>query len=242
MPYSPEQLAAMSGTNAYKGGHTGGSYYDTVTLGKDGKFYLAHYSQPKDKREDPSCLGESVEIVIMKIRGKLIRWENNTQTLASVEYDAGAEIIATTVGDMSEKDAKAAGAKKAVVLYALYKGSLVKLTVSGGSLYNPEDTESLRLYSYLQSFEGDDHTFMYKTTIAAKEVQYEYDGESKTTYHMTFAKGAENTEAELGVVGESLTVLVEELVDADIRDLKFLGFDNTKSATSTGADDEEEPF
>jgi len=42
---SPEELAQMSGTNAYKGGHVGGSYYDTITLGKDGKFYLSFYSQ-----------------------------------------------------------------------------------------------------------------------------------------------------------------------------------------------------
>lgn len=241
MSMSPEQIAALSGSNAYKGGHTGGSYYDTITLGKDGKFYLAHYSQPKDKREDPSCLGESVEVVIVKIRGKLTRWENNVQTLTSVEYDAGTDVIATTVGDMSEKDAKGMGAKKAVVLYVLRDGAIAKMTVSGGSLYNPEDTESLRLYSYLQSFEGDDHTFMYKTIVTAKEVQYEYDGEAKTTYHMTFTKGAENTPVELGAVGESLTVLVEELVDADARDLKFLGFDNTAKATSAGSDDEE-PF
>lgn len=243
---TPEQLAAMAGTNAYKGGHVGGSYYDTITLGKDGKFYLSFYSQPKDKREDPKALGKSVDITILKIRGKLTKWQDNAQVLTSVEYDAGATEIATTKGVMTEKAAKDLGAKKSLVVYAEYKGSLVKLTVSGGSLYNPDDEEDLRLYSYLQSFEGDDHSFMVQTKVKAKEVDYEFDGESKTTYHMTFAKGKES---DLEVVGTILTGLVESLPDNDARDLKFLGWTKKADEQYEGTagpvavdSDEDEPF
>lgn len=239
---TPEQIAALSGTNNYKGTHAGGGYYDTVTMGKDGKFYLAHYSQPKAEREDPTALGENIAITILKIRSKLTKWQDNQQVLSSVEYDAGMEKIATTSGDMSEAEIKALGAKKALVIYALHDEKVVKLTVSGGSLYNPEDTEDMRLYSYLQSFEGDDHSFMVETVVSSKEVSYEFDGEKKTTYHMTFARGAANGAKELTVVGSKLTELIESLIDNDARDLKFLGLNSAKPAVATSAGADDEPF
>ena len=240
-----EELAQMAGTNAYKGGHVGGSYYDTITLGKDGKFYLSYYSQPKDKREDPIVIKGSVKMAIIKVRSKLTKWQDNAKVLESVEYDAGATEIATTKGNLSEKEAKDLGAKKSLVLYGVYKGSLVKLTVSGGSLYNPDDEDDLRLYSYLQSFEGDDHIFMFETEVKAKEVEYEYNGEDKTTYHMTFAKGKESN---LEEVGECLKSLTESLPENDARDLKFLGYtkkadeqyEGTGGTVPKGALDDEE--
>jgi hypothetical protein len=245
---SPEQLAAMAGTNAYKGGHVGGSFYDTITLGKDGKFYLSYYSQPKDEREDPIAIGASLKLTIVKVRSKLTVWEKSVKVLESVEYDAGATAIATTKGNMTEKEAKDFGASKSLVIYAEYKGSLVKLTVSGGSLYNPDDEEDLRLYSYLQSFEGDDHIFMAETTVKAKEVEYtdRKTGEEKTAYHMTFAKGKKS---DLALVGTTLTTLTESLPDNDARDLKFLGYEKkaeeqyegTTPATNE-AEESDEPF
>lgn len=243
---NPDQLAQLAGTNAYKGGHVGGSQYDTITLGKDGKFYLAFYSQPKDKREDPIMIGSKVILTILKIRSKFTKWQDNAKVLESVEYDAGAQLIETTKGQLTEKELKEQGAKKALVVYAKYKDSLVKLTVSGGSLYNPDDTEDLRLYSYLQSFEGDDHTFMFETTVKAKEVDYEFDGETKTTYHMTFAKGKES---DLEAVGALLTKLVAELPENDASALKFLGYTKKAEASYEGTDtpateltDEDSPF
>lgn len=236
---SPEQIAQLAGTDAYKGGHVGGSYYDTVTLGKDGKFYLAFYSQEKDKRPDPFCLGESFDFTILKVRSKLIQWENSKKVLESVEYDAETAKIATTAGDLTEKEAKERGAKVSKVLYGTRDGKLVKLTVSGGSLYNPDDEVDLRLYNYLQSFEGDDHSFMYTTTVKAKAVEYTHEGETKSSYHMTFHKGKPS---DMQAVGTSLTALVEELADCDARDLKFLGFDNTKKTEGAESTDDDEAF
>jgi len=240
-----EKIAQMAGTDKFKGGHVGGSYVDTITLGKDGKFYKAFYSQPKDKREDPKNLGTSIKVTLLKIRGKLTRWEENQQTLESVEYDAGTDLIATTKGDMSEQTAKGLGAKKALIVYALHDGGLVKLTVSGGSLYSPAPEEgdedydekmkvhlkTLRLYSYLQSFEGDEHTFMVETEMKALLNEYEWDGEKKTNYHMTFSAGKES---DIEAVGKALEQLVEELIDNDARDLKFLGFEKKAEADYKG--------
>lgn len=242
---SPEQLAAMAGTNAYKGGHVGGSYYDTITLGKDGKFYLSFYSQPKDKREDPKALGSAIKLTFLKVRSKLTKWQDNVKVLESIEYDAGADVIPTTKGEMTEKEAKEIGAKKSLIIYGKYKEGIVKLTVSGGSLYNPDDEDDLRLYSYLQSFEGDDHTFMFETNVKAKEIEYEFDGESKTTYHMIFARGKES---DLEEVGTLLTQLVEGLPENDARDLKFLGWSKKQDEAYDGTvstneeDGEDEPF
>lgn len=230
---TPEQIAQMAGTNAYKGSPVGGGYYDTITLGKDGKFYLAFYSQEKDKRPDPQTLGESFDFTILKVRSKLIQWENSTKVLESVEYDAGTDRIATSAGDMTEKEAKGRGAKVSKVLYGLKDNKVVKVTVTGGSLYNPDDEVDLRLFTYLQSFEEDDHSFMYTTTVKAKEVEYIKDNETKTNYQMTFKKGAAT---DLQVVGKSLTTLMEELPENDARDLKFLGVNNSPKTPDSSQD------
>jgi hypothetical protein len=229
------EIAKMAGTDAYKGGHVGGGYHDTITLGKDGKFYLAYYSQLKTERADPICLGDSVDVTFLKVRSKLTRWEDNKQTLTSVEYDAEAGEIATSIGAMTEKEAKASGAKKALVIYALHEGKLVKMQVAGGSLYNPDDEENLRLYSYMQSFEGDDHTFMSVTKIAAIENEYEWEGETKKSFHMCFAKEGESN---LEKVGSSLEALMAELEENDARDLKFIGLEKKAEDAYEGKNEE----
>lgn len=221
MTYTAQELATLSGDKEYKQAPVGGQYYDTITLGKDGKFYLAYYSQPKNERKDPDTLGDSVTLTILKIRRKLSKWENNAQVLESVEYDAGVETVPTTQGDLSEKDAKARGAKVALVLYCLLNGTTVKLTVTGGSLYNPDDLDDMRLYTYLQLFEEDEHTFMYETRIGAKVNTYVFDGVEKTNYQMTFKRGTSHTN--LDAVGSALVVLPATLEENDARDLKWLG-------------------
>jgi len=230
MSYTAEQLAVLSGDKEYKQAPAGGQYYDTITLGKDGKFYLAYYSQPKTERKDPDTLGESVTLTILKIRRKLSKWENNVQVLESVEYDAGASTIPTTRGDLTEKDAKGQGAKVALVLYCLLNGTTVKLAVTGGSLYNPNDLDDMRLYTYLQSFEDDDHAYMYDTVVRAKPNTYTFDGVEKSNYQMTFKRG--NALADLDAVGSALVVLPATLEENDARDLKWLG--TSKPAPSYG--------
>ena len=108
----------------------------------------------------------------------------------------------------------------------------MKLQVTGGSLYNPDDTENLRLLNYLQSFEGDDHCFMVETSVKAKEIDYSYSGEDKTTYHMTFSKGKES---DLEAVGVLLTKLVAELPENDASALKFLGYTKKAEASYEGS-------
>jgi hypothetical protein len=238
--YTKEQLAELSGDKAYKGSPVGGSYMDTITLGKDGNFYISFYSQPKNERQDPEMIDNELIITILKIRRKLSMWLDKQNILDCVEYDAGTELIQTTDGEMSEKDAKKQGAKVALILYILYEGRMVKLSVSGGSLYNPDDEEDLRLYSYLQSFEEDEHPFMFETIIGAKENSYiDNIGETKTNYQMTFKKGKEHNN--LDEIGEALTALPAILEENDARDFKFLGKNNQpKSSTSTVETNEEE--
>lgn len=222
MGYTKEQLAALSGDKEQGGGAVGGNYFDTLTLGKDGKYYLAYYSQPKDERDDPDVLGEEVKLTIIKIRRKINKWVEKTNVLESVEYDAGVERVATTAGDISEKEAKGQGGKVSLVAYALKDGKVVKFAVSGGSLYNPDDEENMRLYSYLQSFADDEHTFMFETILGAKENKWtDDDGFETTNYQMTFKRG--KALKSLEEVGAKLTELAEQLPENDARDLKFLG-------------------
>lgn len=236
--FTKEQLAELLGDKEYKSAPTGGQYFDTINLGKDGKYYISFYSQPKDEREDPEMLGEVFKMTIVKIRRKLSKWLDRTNVLDSVEYDAGTDLVHTTAGDITEKEAKSQGAKVALILYGLYDGKTVKLTVTGGSLYNPDDEEDLRLYSYLQSFEEDEHTFMFETTIGAKENTYtDPDGIEHTNYQMTFKKGKEHKK--LDAIGEVMVALPAILEENDARDLKYLGKNSAKATTPVETKDED---
>lgn len=239
--YTPEQLAALSGGNAYKQTPLGGAYYDTINLGNDGKYYMNFYSQPKDQRQDPEEVTAPFTAIILKPRRKLIQWDNREKVLESIEYDAGATTIPTTQGNMTEKEAKSRGAKVQIVLYMLMQGRIVRTVVTGSSLYNPEDIDDMRLYAYLQSFGDDEHMFMYETIIGSKPSTYtDKDGFDKTTYQMTFKRGTALTS--LDEVGTALTQLAESLVENDARDLKYLGSskpaqDGAASAAPTEAVD-----
>lgn len=224
--YTKEQLDALSGVKEYTQAPVGGAYYDAITLGKDGKFYLAHYSQPKASREDPKCLDGAFEMTIVKIRRKLTAWVNGTKNLESVEYDAGATEVLTTNGMMTEAKAKSFGASVALVVYGIYDGKIVKLQVTGGSLYNPEDTQHLRLYSYLQSYSDAESVYDYATIVGAKQNRYtDGAGISRENYQMVFKRSEKASDLE--VVGATLTELAKQLPENDARDAKFLGKSTT---------------
>jgi len=233
MSYTPEELAAMTGEKQYKQAPVGGQYFDTITLGKDGKFYASYYSQPKDERADPDELGDKFEGTILLIRRKMVAWADREKVFESVEYDAGAELVSTTAGDISEKEAKSLHlAKVGLVLYLLRGEDINKLTVTGGSLYNPDDEDDMRLYPYLQSFDEDEHTFMYQTIIGAKENSYtDNQGFEIKGYQMTFKRGASHKD--LSGVGDAIVKLKELLPECDARDLRFLGKSGGSSKPNT---------
>lgn len=246
MSYTPSQLAAMSGEATYKQAPTGGNYFDTITLAKDGKLYVSYYSQPKDERKDPDELATPVVGTIIKIRRTLIAFENGRPSLKSVEYDADADRILTTKGELTEKEAKDMGAKVQLVLYVLYNNQITKLQVSGGSLYNPNDEQDMRLYTYLQSFEEDDHSFMHETHIATKPNTYtDSEGFDKTSYQLTFKRGTKHDN--LDAVGAAMERLNAELPECDERDKKFLNYTPKADTTApveypAGTEDSDEPF
>jgi hypothetical protein len=226
--YTKQQLDALSGAKDYAQTPLGGAYYDTITLGKDGKFYIAHYSQPKDTREDPKCLEGAFEMTIVKIRRKMTAWVNGTKNLESVEYDAGATEVLTTNGMMSEAQAKSFGASVSLVVYGIYNGKTVKMQVSGGSLYNPEDTQHLRLYTYLQSYSDTESVYDYATIVGAKLNHYtDGAGIARDNYQMVFKRS--DKASDLEAVGATLTELATQLPENDARDARFLGRSTTQA-------------
>lgn len=223
MSYDPAALADITGENNYKNMPVGGMYYDTVTLGKDGKYYINFYSQPKDKRQDPQSLGGEFVGTIIKIRRKLIQWDNGTKVLESVEYDKESDTIQTTNGFMSEKEAKKLGAKVDIVLYVLTKQGIVKYTVPRNALFSDESPEDA-YYGYIQSFDRDngEHTYQFETIFGTKDSTYvNRNGEQVTSPRGTFKRGALHTS--LDDVGAAIMSLPEILAENDARDLKWLG-------------------
>lgn len=232
MAYTKEQLDALSGDTNYKQSPVGGVYYDTITLGKDGKYYVNFYSQPKDKRSDPSVIGDTFIATILKIRRKLIQWDDNTKVLESVEYDTDSDAIYTTQGVMSEKEAKALGAKVDVVLYLLTEQGIRKYTVPRNSLFS--DTADDTYYGYIQSFDRDsgERSYMFETVFGTKQTAYkDRKGQDATGIQTTFKRGAEHVS--LDEVGKEITSLPEILAENDARDKKWLGSNKPTTQTST---------
>ncbi len=230
MAYTAEQLRALSGQEDYASAPVGGSYYDALAMGKDGNFYLTHYSAPKSERPDPTALGTSVTVPVLKMRRQFQRWSDadNAYDIKSVEYDASTPTVATTHGDMSEKQAKAQGAKVSIILYVLVNGKIAKLKVSGSSLYNPEDTENLRLYTYLQSFDEGETLATFETNIKSVTRTYtNKEGVEASTVDMAFSRGKEV--ADLTAIGDALTAITTALPENDARDLKYLGSSKPKT-------------
>lgn len=217
-------LAAYAGDEEYKGLPVT-TNMDELKLGTDGKFYVTHYSGEKTDGAWPiDDMGESVEVVVLKVRRKIEKWDNHEMVVASHEYSSRTAKVKVAVknGDeveeyeMTEKEAKEKyGAKVPIILYVMVvsTGTVVKLKVTGQSLYNPDDTESLRLYSYLQTFEGEQHSFMFVTKLVAKVSGASEDG--KPYYNITFVRGDELDVERLNRVGGLIVGLKTTLDEAD---------------------------
>lgn len=230
---TPEKLAELSGSKSVGGGSfTPASYFNKITLGKNGHYYLDEYSVPKAERPDPTDLTEKVTITIIKLRAKWQKWVDNSIVLESAQYDAE-HPINTTEGVKTEAELKALKAKKTIVLYVILNGKLATLEVSGGSLYNPDDLEDLRFYNYLTSL-GDDHVFQFQTELGVKQNSWTPEGETepKVSNQMTFKNVGPS---DLNIVGTELEALVAQLVINDETEVKFLGKKEVSSTgTSTG--------
>lgn len=139
-------------------------------------------------------LGETIEVIFLKIRRRLYEFRKDQKALATNEHNhAGARVTLfggekIENGIASELREKYPKLRTQQVIYALYQGEMVRLIVKGaslGSTTKPKDVDDF--YSYLSKFQGknDEHFYEYKTILSVGEEE----GPLGSYFVMHFAKG-----------------------------------------------------
>jgi hypothetical protein len=188
-----DDLAAMSGETTYRGSQL--PTLNEVSLNgdadkeeKDGKLvFKGGYFRKRlllgaTKGEKPNefNLGETINVVFLKIRRKLVERGKDGKILRSTS-EHNSKKDAVKLFDSKSKDpimgvaddlrARFPGLRTVQIVYALLldgttEPELVKLTIKGASLGSEAKAESvMSFYDYLSSFKSEDHMYEYKTVL-----------------------------------------------------------------------------
>lgn len=219
-------MAMFSGDSDYKSMPAFTRYDEVKMGGSSGVFNLTRFSKDKvgDAYESVKC-EEPVKVVFLKVRRKLVEFEEKTLVRTSHEYNSPKQLITLSDGSQGEeKELKKQFPKlKAhIVIYALYKHGgetmTVKIPVSGSSLFTDDDDQPLRFYNYMQTFGKDEFTFEYMTVMKSSAMQ----GDNGTYYAMEFARGEKLDDSALMFVEKSAEKLAGEIESEDASNAKRL--------------------
>lgn len=189
--------------------------------GNEGKFLFKDVlggrkpSTKKDGKEryEEKEIGDSIELVFLKIRRKMSQYKKGGNSLNTNEHNHKGDFVTLFGAEGGVKRGVASdlreihqGLRTVQVVYVLYKGELVRLIVKGSSLGSdakPEDR--MDFYTYISSFKKDgreDHFYNYTTKLVATVEE----GEQGTYYSMTFSEGDKLNEKDMVDVEEKMTI------------------------------------
>lgn len=165
------------------------------------------------KRYAVKNLGESVELVFLRVRRKLSQFKKGEKPLQTNEHTHKGQMV-TLFGkekpvqgyamDIREQNP---GLRTQQVVYAMYQGELVRVIFKGASLGSAvKDKKEHDFYSYMGSFSGkDDHFYEYKTELYTLE-----ETSSMGSYYACgFRRGAKLSEEEIKALEEPMTTVFE---------------------------------
>lgn len=190
-------LSEMSGENENGGapklvlnqirfnGKKGTYFYEDVKAGlieKDGK-----------KTYGKTDIGNEIKITFLKIRRRLYQFRKDEKALTTNEHNhIGCRVSLfgndkVENGIASELREKYPQLRTQQIIYALYRGELVRLIIKGASLGSkskPKDVDDF--YSYISKFSGkDEHFYEYNTILSVGEE----NGDLGEYYVMHFTRG-----------------------------------------------------
>ena len=179
--------------------------------GEEGKF-VKNYKNGEDWTTEE--YGKELKAVVLRIRRKLSDFKNK---ISSVEHQTPNDTIylfgVKETGNARELRTKYQGLKTQQLLYSLNENDeLIKVNVRGSSLGSEnKPKDSIPLYEYLGSFEGNDHIWMYETKMIPKEEK----GKLGTYYAIHFERGEKLNEERMQIVGEKMKYLYEIFLKQD---------------------------
>lgn len=181
--------------------------------GNEGTFTLNEKNGDKFEQHQ---IGTDLSVIMLRVRRRL---QNFSSGMSTTEHNYGGDKVVLFLTDpeskrtikideglASEIREKHPELGTEQVVYSLYEGQLVRLTVKGGSLGSDNEPQgSTSFYDYLQTFKGEDHVWMYHTKLSAiekvnKKLRKKY-------FAINFERSDKVDELELDVVAENMTTL-----------------------------------
>lgn len=211
---TPEEIAQMTGEAQYRKPQL--LKINSLKLnGETGKFVLTHLTEPKgeDGRYVKEEIDGSVELVFLKIRRRLIEASRDGIVRSTSEHNTPNDVVVlfnqkdntTEKAPAREIRDKYEVLRTEQIVYARFRGQVVRLSVKGASLGSADKSkEKMDFYKYLTSFQEDAHFYEYKTRLDAIE-----EGETRKYYCINFARGEKLTDEQLGKVYEDIKMVHE---------------------------------
>lgn len=208
------KMAAMSGEGNYKGGGAFLTFDEVKLAGTSGVYVMTEFTGQKTEEGYPKTnLGGNLSVIFLKIRRQMFEFQDRVLVFKTNEFDAKTEeVMATdgTFGTEEEYKKKRPEAKTHIIIYAFLpkKDALVRIPVSGSSLYSEDTDRCLRFYNYLQTFK-DRHTFEFFAELGSTEEV----GRENPYFAMSFARGKELTIKQLEMVSSKMEELEGQMIE-----------------------------
>jgi hypothetical protein len=195
---------------------------------------------PKDTKPEEVQLGDSVKVVFLKIRRKLVeRGKDGKIVRSTSEHDSPKNSVVLYEGEHKQPGVaedlrkQFPNLRTVQIVYALLcegpnEPELVKLIVKGASLGSEVKAKDVpTFYDYISSFKGDEHFYQFKTTLTpVKE-------EGKQTYFaINFQRGERLSETSYALAMERMKDVHENCVAVDTQRAMRI----VKDATGAGPD------
>ena len=152
--------------------------------GNTGEIIMTHLDQEKgeDGKYKKDILEAPLDLVFIKVRRKLIEGDKDGVVRSTSEHNSTVDVV--KLYDNKTKTARIGIAqdlrdenerlKTEQVVYALYNGDVVRVSIKGTSLRKLET--KVGFYDYLRQFNKDKPFFFYKTRLTTKQSEDGYYG------------------------------------------------------------------
>lgn len=213
-----EDLSQLTGEAGYKKAPTL-SLNQIALNGKTGTFTKKLMAEDKgeDGKFQKQDLGKEIEVVFLKHRRRLFKYNATTRSLETNEHNSKSDRVIlygpNEKGTAEELRLKYPELRTQQIVYAILvsTGEVVRILVKGASL-SSERTEKgvMKYYEYLSSF-GDEHSYQYKTILKPVEETGPMGG----YYCISFTRGDKLTEQQLEKVATAIKETHASIVKMD---------------------------
>lgn len=194
-------------------------------------------------------IGKEISVIFLKIRRKLVAFRKDDKPLTSQEHNTKNDMITlygNSVVEVADNDTlreKYPMLKTQQIIYALYKGELVRLIVKGSALGSSVKSEDVySFYSYISSFKEDgknEHFYEHYTTLYGVEEKSDLGSYQA----MSFKVGAKLDEKEMKDVEGNMKKAYDYCVEVDAyygKDKEEIIKENIEAVVDEGIDYPEE--